>query len=70
MWPHEKLKILVPRTPLTPAYPPGTPQGSGGGQKWLKCIPTSPILKMNSEKNYDGKFRQTLKVCSQNMIFH
>ena len=46
MWPQIFLKILVPGTPLTPPYPPWHPPGGWVGQKWPKCIPTSPILKM------------------------
>ena len=41
MWPHEKLKILVPRTPPDPPLPPWHPPGVRGGQKWPKCIPSS-----------------------------
>ena len=51
MWPQKNLKILVPRTPPDPPLPPWHPPGGWVGQKWPKCIPTSPILKMNSEKN-------------------
>ena len=36
MWPHKKLKILVPRTPPDPPIPPRQPPGVQGGPKMAK----------------------------------
>ena len=36
MWPHKKLKILVPRTPPDPPLPPLTPPRGLGGPKMAK----------------------------------
>ena len=36
--------------PLNPPYPPWHPPGVRGGQKWPKCIPSSPIMIINAKK--------------------
>ena len=49
MWPHEKLKILVPRTPPDPPLPPLTPPRGPGGPK---------MAKMHSLKSIDDNLCQ------------
>ena len=39
MWLPKKLQFLVPGTPLTPPYPPNTPQGSGGAKNGQNAFP-------------------------------
>ena len=49
MWPHEKLKILVPRTPPDTPLPPLTPPRGPGGPK---------MAKMHSLKSIDDNLCQ------------
>ena len=49
MWPHKKLKILVPRTPPDPPLPPLTPPRGPGGPK---------MAKMHSLKSIDDNLCQ------------
>ena len=40
--------------PLTPPYPPWHPPGVRGGQKWPKCIPSSPLMIIYAKKAISG----------------
>ena len=51
-------------------YPPWHPPGGWVGQKWPKCIPTSPILKMNSEKNIFGRSKKLTYFFTRNVPYN
>ena len=44
----------VLQAPQTPPRPPQTPPMVQGGQKWLKCTCTSPVLIINDKKTTFG----------------
>ena len=51
----KKVAIFGPTDPpLTPPYPPWHPPGVRGGQKWPKCIPSSPMMIVNAKKAISG----------------
>ena len=63
----QKFENFVPTDPPDPPYPPWHPPGGWVGQKWPKCIPTSPILKMNSEKNIFGRSKKLTYFFTRNV---
>ena len=51
----KKVAIFGPTDPLlNPPYPPWHPPGVRGGQKWPKCIPSSPMMLVNAKKAISG----------------
>ena len=61
MWLPKNLQFFVPGTPPDPPIPPLTTSRGPGGQKWPKCIPSSPLMLVNAKKPFQGgqKFQPT-----------
>ena len=64
-WP--KMAEKGPKWPKLAWMPGKWHPGFRGGQKWSKCIPTSPILKMNSEKNIFGRSKKLTYFFTRNV---
>ena len=52
--PTKSWKFWSHGPPLTPPYPPWHPPGVRGGQKWPKCIPSSPLMIIYAKKAISG----------------
>ena len=50
----KKVTFFGPRHPPWPPTPPWHPPGARGGQKWPKCIPSSPMMIVNAKKAISG----------------
>ena len=53
--------------PTDPPLPPLTPPRGPGGQKWPKCIPSSPLMIVNAKKAISGGSKMSTYFFTRNV---